>query len=88
MVFTNYLSPQCGAYSRDFLDKKSKSPLFPRVEGLWLLVHKSRAKKMANVCLQFQHGKNRYVRPGFFIFRFMGISWKSCCPKGGIKIKE
>ena len=31
--FTNWLSPQCGAFSRDLLNEKSKSPLFPRAGG-------------------------------------------------------
>ena len=28
--FTNWLSPQCGVFGRVLLDRKSKSPLFPR----------------------------------------------------------
>ena len=31
--FTNEQSPQGGAFSRDLLDQKSKSPLFPGPEG-------------------------------------------------------
>ena len=31
--FTNEQSPQGGAFSRDFLDQKSKSPLFPGPVG-------------------------------------------------------
>ena len=31
--FTNCLSPQREAFSRDLLDEKSKSPLFPRAGG-------------------------------------------------------
>ena len=27
--FTNWLSPQCGAYSRDLLDEKSRVPAIP-----------------------------------------------------------
>ena len=30
---TKWLSQQCGAFSRDLLDKKAKSPLFPRAGG-------------------------------------------------------
>ena len=32
--FTNEQSPQGGAFSRDLLDQKSKSPLFPGAGGL------------------------------------------------------
>ena len=31
--FTNCLSMQCGLYYRDFLNEKSRSPLFPRGGG-------------------------------------------------------
>ena len=34
--FTNEQSPQGGAFSRDLLDQKSKSLLFPGPGGLWL----------------------------------------------------
>ena len=34
--FTKWLSLQCGAFSRDLQDRKSKSPLFPRAGGPWL----------------------------------------------------
>ena len=34
--FTNEQSPQGGAFSRDLLDQKSKSPLFPGPGVSWL----------------------------------------------------
>ena len=34
--FTNEQSPQGGAFIRDLLDLKSKSPLFPGPRGPWL----------------------------------------------------
>ena len=34
--FTNEQSPQGGDFSRDLLDQKSKSPLFPGPGGPWL----------------------------------------------------
>ena len=34
--FTNEQSPQGGAFSRDLLDQKSKSPLFRGPGGPWL----------------------------------------------------
>ena len=36
--FTNEQSLQDGAFSRDLLDRKSKSPLFPGAVGPWLQI--------------------------------------------------
>ena len=45
--YTNWMSPQCGAFIRDWLDGKSKSQLFPEAGGSmvtndWCIVSKQR----------------------------------------------